>query len=286
MPAKPGNPPAPEVLHGADRFAPDAALGASQAATPRASARQPQAAAGSALLLLQSTSSTVVIALFVITFILQAFEIPSPSMEKTLLIGDYLLVDKVHYGEAGLAGHLLPYSEVRRGDIIVFHYPVNPAQHFVKRVIGLPGDRVHMLNKRVWVNGKPLNDVDYAQHSPGSNEEFRDNFPRHEDYVPGQIDAQWWLELQRSIRGGDVVVPPGSYFVMGDNRDNSDDSRYWGFVPSGNVVGRPLLIYFSIASLTPQQATDASDGKLTSLAMMVESEWQAVRWNRVMRLVH
>src|SRR5246127_4107811 len=107
---------------------------------------------------MQSLLGTVVIAIFVITFIVQAFQIPSESMENTLLVGDYLLVDKLCYGEAGLGDHLMPYQKISRGDIIVFHYPIDPQQHFVKRVIGIPGDRLRMVNKKVWINGKPLDE--------------------------------------------------------------------------------------------------------------------------------
>src|SRR5580658_2995460 len=125
----------------------------------------------------QSLLGTVVIAVFVITFIVQAFQIPSPSMENTLLVGDYLLVNKLCYGGSGLGDYLLPYRRIRRGDVVVFHYPVNPAQHFVKRVIGVPGDRVRLINKQVMVNGVSLREP-YAHFSRPSNDAFRDSFPR------------------------------------------------------------------------------------------------------------
>src|SRR5437773_2421077 len=108
------------------------------------------------LVSLQSLLATVVIAVFVITFIVQAFQIPSESMENTLLIGDYLLVDKLRYGGSRFWDSLLPYRIVHRGDIVVFHYPVHPSEHFVKRVVGVPGDRIHLVNRRVFVNGRPL----------------------------------------------------------------------------------------------------------------------------------
>ena len=126
---------------------------------------------------MQSLLGTVVIAVFVITFIVQAFQIPSPSMENTLLVGDYLLVNKLCYGGGGLGDYFMPYRRVQRGDIVVFHYPVNPAQHFVKRVIGVPGDRVRLVNKQVFVNGVPLKEP-YAHFTRPANDLFRDNFPR------------------------------------------------------------------------------------------------------------
>ena len=276
----------PEILQGADRFQPGLnALGAAATpATALAARQQKTSAITSSLSLAQWLSMTVVMALFYITFLTQAFQIPSESMEKTLLIGDYLLVDKVHYSNGGAWGKLLPYGEIGRGDIIVFRYPLNPSQHFVKRVIGLPGDRVRMASKRVWLNGQLLDDHGYAVHQ-SSYVYFRDNFPQRAGVIPGQIDAQWWLDLDRNVRNGELTVPANSYFVLGDNRDDSEDSRYWGFVPRGNIVGRPLLIYFSLQRMRPAPYADAADGKLTSLAGMAARFWDAIRWKRMMRLV-
>jgi signal peptidase I len=187
----------------------------------------------------QSLLGTVVIAVFVITFVVQAFQIPSPSMENTLLIGDYLLVNKLVYGGGGVGDYVMPYRTVRRGDIVVFHYPVNPAQHFVKRVIGVPGDRVRLVNKQVFVNGVALKEP-YAHFSRPANDLFRDSFPRL-DVAAGET-PEWWLQLRKLVEDGQLIVPEGHYFVMGDNRDDSYDSRYWGFVPQANIIGRPLLI--------------------------------------------
>src|SRR5947209_6974065 len=200
-------------------------------------------AAASLMTTIQSLAMTVAIAVFVITFIVQAFQIPSESMENTLLIGDYLLVDKVHYGPHGIWGKLEPYEPIKHGDIIVFKYPVNPTQHFVKRVIGVPGDRIRLINKRVLVNGKPQTEP-YVTYSRGFME-YADNFP-----VPGMIDPNmendWYIQLNKLVERRELIVPDDSYFVLGDNRDKSLDSRYWGFVPRENVVVRPLLIYFSM----------------------------------------
>ena len=132
--------------------------------------------------LLQSLLSIVVIVLFVITFIVQAFQIPSESMEKTLLIGDYLLVDKIHFGQGGIWDWLMPYRDLKRGDIVVFHYPIDPSQHFVKRVIGVPGDKIRLRNKTVFVNDEPLPES-YAVHVPGDHSFYRDNFPADPDFV-------------------------------------------------------------------------------------------------------
>jgi signal peptidase I len=204
----------------------------------------------------QSLATTIVIAVFVITFLVQAFQIPSESMEKTLLVGDYLLVDKVHFASAGGWGHLLPYTEIHRGDIIVFRFPVHPEQHFVKRVVGVPGDRVRLVNKQVYVNGKRV-DEPYALHQSADTDPYRDDFPQP-DLPSPSLSARWWSQMHRLVSGGELLVPDGGYFVLGDNRDYSLDSRYWGFVPRANIIGRPLLIYLSLRS--PTADADAWSG--------------------------
>jgi signal peptidase I len=233
---------------------------------------------------LQSLLGTVVIAVFVITFIVQAFQIPSPSMENTLLIGDYLLVNKLCYGGGSLGDYFMPYRRVRRGDIVVFHYPVNPALHFVKRVIGVPGDRVRLVNKQVFVNGVPLKEP-YAHFTRPANDLFRDNFPRL-DVAPGET-PEWWILLRKLVEDGQLIVPEGHYFVMGDNRDDSYDSRYWGFVPQTNIIGRPLLIYWSVQGAEGDVTAPSSVGdKLYHFAYAVTHIFQITRWNRTLRLVN
>jgi signal peptidase I len=233
---------------------------------------------------LQSLLGTVVIAVFVITFIVQAFQIPSPSMENTLLVGDYLLVNKLCYGGGGLADFFMPYRRVHRGDIVVFHYPVNPAQHFVKRVIGVPGDRVHLVNKQVFVNGTPLKEP-YARFTRPSDDLFRDSFPRAE-VAPGET-PEWWVMLRKLVEDGQLIVPAGHYFVMGDNRDDSYDSRYWGFVPQANIIGRPLLIYWSVRGAETDALAPSSVGdKLYHFAYAVTHIFQITRWDRTLRRVN
>ena len=185
------------------------------------------------------------IALFIITFIVQAFRIPSGSMEDTLLVGDYLLVDKTRFGPAGAWQPMLPYRAIRRGDIIVFRYPVDPTQHFVKRVIGLPGDHIRLRHGRVYINGRALAEP-YAVFKEHFYDEFRDNFPQG-DWINENVSVAWAAQLRTLVQDGELIVPRDRYFVLGDNRDQSLDSRYWGFVPRENIIGRPLLIYFSIA---------------------------------------
>lgn len=234
----------------------------------------------------QSLLITVVIAVFVIMFVVQAFQIPSESMEDTLLIGDYLLVDKAHFGPAGPWSWLIPYQKIRHGDIVVFRYPVDPKQHFVKRVIGTPGDHIRMVNKRVFVNGHVL-DEPYAIHRFSNYDSFRDNFPNG-DIGLAHLPGKWSQELQRLTEDGQLIVPDGFYFVMGDNRDDSSDSRYWGFVPRENIIGRPLLIYWSVRNSdlgdTPDDKALAG-GKLTRFAVALKQGWADLRWRRVLTLV-
>jgi signal peptidase I len=233
---------------------------------------------------LQSLLGTVVIAVFVITFVVQAFQIPSPSMENTLLVGDYLLVNKLCYGGGGVGNLFMPYRKVQRGDIVVFHYPVNPAQHFVKRVIGVPGDRVRMVNKRVYVNGVLVSEP-YVRYSRPADDLFRDSFPRL-DVAPGET-ADWWMMLRKLVEDGQLIVPEGHYFVMGDNRDNSYDSRYWGFVPQGNIIGRPLVIYWSVRGDEGDGITPTTlSGKLYRFAYAVTHIFQITRWDRTLRVVN
>lgn len=281
----------PDIRHGAARFDADTEAEA-PAVRPRPEAPLPpydkpqkrqRSQGDSWLVTLQSLLGTIVIALYVITFATQAFQIPSESMENTLLIGDYLLVDKVTFSPVGSWPGLEPHAPIQRGDVIVFHYPVDPSQHFVKRVIGTPGDHVRLVNKRVWVNGKVLNDRAYALYKP-SSDPFRDNFPSGPE-AP-LMGSKWMTEMREHVRNGELIVPNDSYFVLGDNRDNSDDSRYWGFVPRANIVGRPLMIYFSVAPAPPAYRPQYEDGKLTVFGMALAQFWQDIRWHRTLRLVY
>jgi signal peptidase I len=234
---------------------------------------------------IQFIVSVLVIVVFMITFVIQAFRVPSESMENTLLIGDFLLADKLHLAQPGEFGRwLLPYRPIRRGDVVVFRYPVDPTQYFVKRVIGLPGDHIRLENKMVFVNGSYLRE-DYAIHSMPNLEMYRDDFPLHAG-MPVDVNRHWRLELDRHVERGELVVPQGQYFVMGDNRDQSLDSRYWGFVPRGNIMGRPLLIYLSINNGPRTEPVRAgSDGKLMYSGQVLAHFLHLARWDRIFRRV-
>ncbi|MGB9199365.1 MAG: signal peptidase I [Terriglobales bacterium] len=233
---------------------------------------------------IQAVAEAVVTAIFVVTFVIQAFTIPSESMEQTLLVGDYVLVDKFCYGIGDTWRHFLPYRTVQHDDIVVFHYPVNPAQDFVKRVIGVPGDRIRMVNKQVFINGV-LQQEAFAQFITKGLNSYRDDFPRLEspDY---QVDARWWKEMPKLVEDHQLIVPEGNYFVMGDNRDDSQDSRYWGFVPRENIIGRPIMIYWSSANPSNDLTGSPSAGdRLYHFAYALTHVFQTTRWTRTFRFV-
>src|SRR5439155_26507961 len=197
----------------------------------------------------ESLVITVILALFGTTIIVQAFKIPTPSMEDKLLVGDHLLVNKFVFGARGsVLDRVLQLKDIKRGDVIVFKYPKDLTKHYVKRAIGLPGDRIKIVDKQVFVNDVPLNEP-YKIHKapPGSySDPFRDFFPPKPH--PGRVyhgvdeDPYWYEEYSKD---SEIVVPPNHYFAMGDNRDNSADSRYWGFVPREFIGGTGLFIYCS-----------------------------------------
>lgn len=237
-----------------------------------------------ALSALQSLAGTIVIAVFVITFVLQAFQIPSESMEKTLLVGDYLLVDKAHYGHSSFWSWLMPYRPIRHQDIIVFRYPVNPRQHFVKRVIAVPGDRVRLIDKHVYVNGVRQNDA-FATFNPGWPNPYRDNFPAvHFEGDRNSDTARWFREVEKLTENDQLIVPEDCYFVLGDNRDDSYDSRYWGFVPRENIEGRPLVIYWSMDRIDQPMSMAPPSGKLANLTFNVSQLFDSLRWHRILRV--
>jgi signal peptidase I len=224
---------------------------------------------------------TILLLLFLTTFLVQAFVIPTGSMEDTLLVGDHLLVDKLAYAPSGPASkYILPYTPPKRGDIIVFRYPVDITQTFVKRCMGVPGDRIRVINKQVYLNGVKL-DEPYKVHKTDYIDPYRDNFPSapNASIFPGAIDM-----LEHHVVNGEVVVPPGYYFAMGDNRDSSLDSRYWGFVPRENIIGKPLIIYWSYDA--PTADLNNPDVSLRHVLDLAEHFFSKTRWNRTFRLIH
>ena len=234
---------------------------------------------------LASLAGVLVTGLFIITFILQAFEIPSSSMEDTLLIGDHVFVNREQFAPpTPWLGPLLPYRNLRRGDIVVFLSPETAGLFVVKRIMGIPGDRIHLRDGVVYRNGEKL-DEPYALHKMGDYNPYRDNFPAlPPSDVYGVHNEKWLQDFPAHIQGGDLVVPPNSYFAMGDNRDVSYDSRYWGFIPRSNVIGRPMFIYWSF--ITPPdeyQMRDMGD-RLGFIAHIIIHFFDETRWSRTFRV--
>ncbi len=223
---------------------------------------------------------TIILLLFGTTTLVRAFVIPTGSMEDTLLIGDHLLVDKLAYAPAGpVSRYLLPYTPLKRGDIIVFRYPANVRETFVKRVIGIPGDRIRIVDKSVQLNGKPL-DEPYTFFKRDDFDYYRDNFPSEPNT---RVDGRALDMLDRHIVDGEIIVPPNSYFALGDNRDSSMDSRYWGFVPRENIIGKPLLVYWSYDAPTEQLVGSGVD--LDHLLDLGKNFFNKTRWKRTFMLI-
>jgi signal peptidase I len=213
----------------------------------------------------ESIVIAVILALFVRTWVVQAFKIPTGSMENNLLIGDHLLVNKFVFGPTPLAigRAVLPVRAPRRGDIVVFKYPDEPDRDFIKRIIGLPGETVELRNKTVFINGQPIDEPYVHFLSPPSS------------------DYQEVTSFDVRERYGPVTVPPDQYFVMGDNRDNSQDSRYWGFLPRAYIKGRAALIYWSYESGREDYIDEGWATTVRRLASVVAHFFTKTRWERL-----
>ena len=220
----------------------------------------------------ESIVIAVILALFIRTFVVQAFKIPTGSMEENLLIGDHLLVNKFVFAPTAtpVERALLPVGTIKRGDVIVFKYPEEPERDFIKRVIGLPGETVELREKKVYINGNGLDEsyVHFLQ-PPGQNSEFHEitSFDVRERYGP-------------------VTVPADHYFVMGDNRDNSQDSRYWGFLPRDYVKGKALVIYWSYQAEREDYAEDGAGATVKGLVSVFAQFFTRTRWDRMFHQIH
>lgn len=229
-------------------------------------------------------SVTILMLLFGTTTLVQAFVVPTGSMESTLLIGDHLFVDKLVFAPPGpISSKILPYHDVRRGDVIVFRYPPDIRQNYVKRVMGVPGDRLKVVNKKVVLNGKELSEP-YVQHVRPYIDPYSDNFPSEPNaFVDPRAREMLMDMLTNHVQNGEIVVPPGHYFAMGDNRDNSADSRFWGFVPRENIVGTPAIIFWSYDAPTDRLASGNIDP--AHIFDIVTNFFSKTRWNRQFKLV-
>jgi signal peptidase I len=232
-----------------------------------------------------SISVILVTGLFIITFALQAFTIPSSSMENTLLIGDHVFVDRILLAPvAKWVDKLIPYREPQHGDVFVFLSPSTPGLYVVKRVIGLPGDRIHLQDGVVYRNGERLNEPYLL--SSGDFNAYRDNFPSVPALNDENITPEWRAELPSYIKNGEIVVPPNSVFAMGDHRDVSLDSRYWGFVPRENVIGRPMFIYWSFVTPRDEYERQSIGDRIGWLFNIVFHFFDQTRWSRMFHVVH
>lgn len=238
----------------------------------------------------ESLVVTVILAIFGTTFVLQAFKIPTGSMESTLLIGDHLLVNKFAFAyRLSRLWRLFPYREIRRGDIVVFKYPpsddqTEPGEHFVKRVIGLPGDRIRIGHRQVYINGQPAAEP-FVRHSFPDQLRPGDDFPPPESEVMGGATLAWSREMPDHVMNGELVVPSGKYFVMGDNREQSWDSRFWGFVPRELISGRPLLIYWSFETPRDEYVHTSLADRVSQTFDLVIHFVSRTRWRRTLLLV-
>ena len=224
---------------------------------------------------------TFLMMLFASSHVAWPFVVPTGSMEDTILIGDHLIVDKLSYAPAGsMAKYILPYTQVQRGDIVVFRYPMNIQEDYVKRVIGVPGDRVKIAGKQLYLNGRTVEEP-YKVHNTKFLDPYRDFFPSEPNTYVSEAAQKM---LAEHVVNGELVVPPDHYFVMGDNRDNSADSRYWGFVPRANIMGKPWIIYWSFDGAT----TGLSDRNInwTHVKDIATNFFSKTRWSRTFQVIH
>jgi signal peptidase I len=223
---------------------------------------------------------TILLLVFGTSTLLQAFVVPTGSMEDTVLIGDHMFVDKLAYSPQGpVSRFLLPYTPVKRGDIVVFKYPVNIRENYIKRIVAVPGDHLKVVNKELWLNGKKMQEP-YVVHKTPYIDSYRDNFPSEPN--TRLYDAAYRM-LAENVKNGEVIIPPDCYFAMGDNRDNSLDSRYWGFVPRANIVGKPAIIFWSYDTSTERLA-DPNIISLDHLLDLVVNFVPKTRWRRTLMI--
>jgi len=220
----------------------------------------------------ESIVIAVILALFIRTFVVQAFKIPTGSMENNLLIGDHLLVNKFVFGPSAgaIERALLPERPIRRGDIIVFKYPEDRERDFIKRVIGLPGETLEVRNKKVYINGKPIDEP----------------YVHFLDPPQGATAFSEVTSHDQRERYGPIPIPEGQYFMMGDNRDNSQDSRYWGLLPREDVKGRAVMIYWSYESETEDYQQTGIGAMVKDLFTVVTHFFTRTRWSRMFNLIH
>jgi signal peptidase I len=242
---------------------------------------------------LASICGVLVVGLFILTFLAQNFVIPSGSMEKTLLVGDHLVVDRITLAPGAKWMPLVHYREPKRNDIVVFIKPVADKSgnyiFLVKRLIGVPGDHIHLRNGIVYVNGEPQVQPHAEATTPDNHQDFLDEFPSVPPYPNGDpgdgTPESWAVEFSSHIENGDLVVPAGKYFMMGDHRHDSLDSRFWGFVPRENIVGRPLFNYWSFETPEDQYNQTGAGHAVSWMAHVALHLISDTRWSRTLHPV-
>ena len=237
-----------------------------------------------------SICSVLVVGLFILTFLGQNFVIPSGSMEDTLLVGDHLVVDRITLAPAATWMPLVHYREPQRNDIVVFLKPVadpdpvdgSPTYPFlVKRLIGVPGDHLHLRNGIVIINGVAQDQPHAEATTPENHNEFLDEFPSEPPPDSPQVPDSWSkIDFPNGVKNGDLVIPPGHYFMMGDHRHNSLDSRYWGFVPRENIIGRPLFNYWSFITPEDEYEKQGIGNSVAWMGHVVLHFFTETRWSR------
>ena len=220
----------------------------------------------------ESIVIAVILALFIRIFVVQAFKIPTGSMEENLLIGDHLLVNKFIFGPSASAVEraVLPMASLKRGEVVVFKYPEEPDRDFIKRVIGLPGETVELREKKVYINGTALDEPYVHFLSPTSG--------------PPELHEVTSFDVRE--RYGPVTVPPDHYFMMGDNRDNSQDSRYWGFLPRDLVKGKALVIYWSYEAGREDYQEEGAGATARGFISVFAHFFTRTRWDRMFHQIH
>ncbi|MGB6722942.1 MAG: signal peptidase I [Terracidiphilus sp.] len=243
-----------------------------------------------------SICGVLVVGLFILTFLAQNYVIPSGSMEKTLLVGDHLVVDRITLSPPTHWMPLVHYREPRRGDVVVFIKPSpepqpdaegNPQYFFlVKRLIGLPGDHIHLRNGIVIINGVAQAQPHAQPTTSENHQDFLDEFPSVPPWPqPGGATESWAVDFPNHVVDGDLVVPPGMYFMMGDNRHDSLDSRFWGFVPRANIIGRPLFNYWSFETPESEYEQTGLGNRIAWMAHVALHFFTETRWSRTFHLI-
>jgi signal peptidase I len=236
---------------------------------------------------LASLCVVIILVIFAQAFIFQNFEIPSGSMEKTLLVGDHVVVDRETFAPPTSWNPSVHYRDIQRGDVIVFFKPTAEDMILVKRAIGLPGDRIHLRNGVLYLNGVAQKEPQISKPSEDHPyDAFRDDFPSVlPDSAQSGIPASWTVDMPNHIQGDDLVVPPGKIFAMGDNRVGSLDGRYWGFVPRENIIGRPMFVYWSFRTPDNQMYKTSMRERIAFMVHIVVHIFDETRWSRTLHRI-